>query len=80
MQTVYSLQQERAWYDSHRASLVPEPDADSVLDEVRQGAPPRSRGRGMTARHLARFFDATLWSGYNDDENVSLTCNKTAHH
>ncbi|KAF8349008.1 hypothetical protein F5887DRAFT_948736 [Amanita rubescens] len=66
---VLSDDQERAWYDSHRASLVPEPDADSVLEEVRQGAPPSSRGRGMTARHLARFFDATLWSGYSDDEN-----------
>ncbi|KAF8622578.1 hypothetical protein AX15_006923 [Amanita polypyramis BW_CC] len=66
---VLSDDQERAWYDSHRSSLVPEPDADSVLDEVRRGAPPRTRGRGMTARHLARFFDATLWSNFDDNGN-----------
>ena len=28
----------------------------------------------MTARHLARFFDTTLWSSYDDNENVSSTC------
>ncbi|KAK2463473.1 hypothetical protein APHAL10511_004559 [Amanita phalloides] len=65
---VLSDDQERAWYDSHRASFVPEPDADSVLDEIRQGAAPRHRGKGVTTRHLARFFD-TIWTSYGDNED-----------
>lgn len=66
---VLSDDQERAWYDSHRATLVPEPDADDVLNDVRRGGPlPRTRGRGLTARHLARFFDATLWLSFDEDE------------
>ncbi|KAF5367046.1 hypothetical protein D9758_004051 [Tetrapyrgos nigripes] len=65
---VLSDDQERAWYDSHRASLVPEPDEKSVYEDIRKGAPPpRTRGRGLTARHLARFFDQTVWTGFSDE-------------
>ncbi|KJA23016.1 hypothetical protein HYPSUDRAFT_66731 [Hypholoma sublateritium FD-334 SS-4] len=67
---VLSDEQERAWYDSHRASLVPEPDADTVFDDIRKGANlnARVRDRGLTVRHLARFFDATIWSNFGDGE------------
>jgi len=68
---VLSDEQERAWYDSHRASLVPEPDAETVFDDVRKGVNPsaRVRGRGLTVRHLARFLDATIWDSFGDEEN-----------
>ncbi|KAK0495324.1 DnaJ domain-containing protein [Armillaria luteobubalina] len=68
---VLSDEQERAWYDSHKASLEPEPDAETVFEDIRKGAPPpRARDRGLTVRHLARFFDATIWSGFADDDSV----------
>ncbi|KAK0469973.1 uncharacterized protein EV420DRAFT_1257249 [Desarmillaria tabescens] len=71
---VLSDEQERAWYDSHKASLQPEPDAETVFEDIRKGAPPpRARDRGLTVRHLARFFDATIWSGFADDENGFFT-------
>ncbi|KAG7450990.1 DnaJ-domain-containing protein [Guyanagaster necrorhizus] len=67
---VLSDEQERAWYDSHKVSLQPEPDAETVFEDIRKGAPPpRARDRGLTVRHLARFFDATIWSGFADDDN-----------
>ncbi|KAF8581085.1 DnaJ-domain-containing protein [Ramaria rubella] len=60
---------ERAWYDSHRASLVPEADAGTVLEEVRSGkTQPRARDRGLTVRHLMKFFDASNWSGFDDSD------------
>ncbi|KAG9315098.1 DnaJ-domain-containing protein [Chiua virens] len=62
--------EERAWYDSHKASLVPEPDADAVFEDIKNGAPPsRARDRGLTVRHLSRFFDATIWSGFDGGQN-----------
>ncbi|KAK0204621.1 DnaJ domain-containing protein [Desarmillaria ectypa] len=71
---VLSDEQERAWYDSHKASLQPEPDAEKVFEDIRRGVPPpRARDRGLTVRHLARFFDATIWSGFADDENGFFT-------
>ncbi|KAG0708086.1 DnaJ-domain-containing protein [Suillus ampliporus] len=71
---VLSDDQERAWYDSHKASLAPEPDAAAVFEDIRKGAPPpRARDRGLTVRHLAQFFDATVWSGFNDSENSFFT-------
>ncbi|KAK0193607.1 hypothetical protein F5146DRAFT_1031419 [Armillaria mellea] len=71
---VLSDEQERAWYDSHKASLEPEPDAETVFEDIRKGAPPpRARDRGLTVRHLARFFDATIWSGFADDDNGFFT-------
>ncbi|KAH8094576.1 DnaJ-domain-containing protein [Cristinia sonorae] len=64
---VLSDEQERAWYDSHRASLVPEPDADTVFEDIKRGAaPPRARDRGLTVNHLARFFDPTQYVGFDD--------------
>lgn len=64
--------QERAWYDGHRASLVPEPDADIVLDDIRRGAPlPGKKDRGLTVRHLNAFFNPRIWKTFEGDgENV----------
>lgn len=71
---VLSDDQERAWYDSHKASLAPEPDAEAVFEDIRKGAPPpRARDRGLTIRHLAQFFDATIWAGFDDSENSFFT-------
>lgn len=71
---VLSDDQERAWYDTHKASLAPEPDAEAVFEDIRKGAPPpRARGRGLTVRHLAQFLDATVWSGFDDSENSFFT-------
>ncbi|KAK7454543.1 hypothetical protein VKT23_011297 [Stygiomarasmius scandens] len=65
---VLSDEQERAWYDSHRASLAPEPDEQTVYEDIRKGAPPpRARDRGLTVRHLTRFFDASIWNGFGDE-------------
>ncbi|KAG6909987.1 hypothetical protein DXG01_013987 [Tephrocybe rancida] len=65
--TLQQAYEERAWYDSHKASLVPEPDAETVFENIRKGAPPpRARDRGLTSRHLSRFLDASLWSGFDD--------------
>ncbi|KAI1786776.1 DnaJ-domain-containing protein [Ganoderma leucocontextum] len=71
---VLSDEQERAWYDSHRASLIPEPDAAAVFEEIRSGVPPsRARDRGLTVRHLAQFFDTTIWDGFDDGPNSFFT-------
>lgn len=70
--SIFHLLQERAWYDSHRASLIPEPDAADVLEEIRKGAPPpRARDRGLTVRHLTQFFDISVFDGFDDGPNVS---------
>ena len=34
---LYFVAQERAWYDSHRASLAPEPDADGNAEAEPDG-------------------------------------------
>ncbi|KAI0324672.1 DnaJ-domain-containing protein [Cubamyces sp. BRFM 1775] len=71
---VLSDEQERAWYDSHRASLVPEPDAAAVFEEIRKGAPPpRARDRGLTVRHLTQFFDVGIYDGFDDGPNSFFT-------
>ncbi|TBU25175.1 DnaJ-domain-containing protein [Dichomitus squalens] len=71
---VLSDEQERAWYDSHRASLIPEPDAAAVFEEIRKGAPPpRARDRGLTVRHLAQFFDTSIVDGLDDGPNGFFT-------
>ncbi|CDO77186.1 hypothetical protein BN946_scf184705.g11 [Trametes cinnabarina] len=71
---VLSDEQERAWYDSHRASLIPEPDAADVFDEIKRGAPPpRARDRGLTVRHLAQFFDTGIYDGFDDGPNSFFT-------
>ncbi|KAF5327698.1 hypothetical protein D9619_004517 [Psilocybe cf. subviscida] len=68
---ILSDEQERAWYDSHRASLIPEPDAETVFEDIRKGANlnSRVRDRGLTVRHLARFMDVNIWEGFDDEEN-----------
>ncbi|KAI5121238.1 hypothetical protein M0805_007245 [Coniferiporia weirii] len=77
---VLSDEQERAWYDSHRASLVPEPDAETVFDEIRkagtsaakgtgQRAAQRPQDRGITVRHLAPFFDVSNWGDFDDNDS-----------
>lgn len=70
--TFHPWYEERAWYDNHRASLAPEVDADTVLDDIRSGAPPpRGRDRGLTASHLKTFLDPTIWKTFEgDSENV----------
>ncbi|KAH8817667.1 hypothetical protein DL96DRAFT_1623054 [Flagelloscypha sp. PMI_526] len=73
---VLSDDQERAWYDQHKASLQPEPDAETVFEDIRRG--PSSKNskaradRGLTARHITRFFDATVWKGFDDDNPDSF--------
>ncbi|KAH7884590.1 DnaJ-domain-containing protein [Phlebopus sp. FC_14] len=71
---VLTDEQERAWYDSHKASLVPEPDAATVFEDIRAGVPPpRARDRGLTARHLSQFFNASAWSAPDDSANGFFT-------
>ncbi|KAI0833753.1 DnaJ domain-containing protein [Trametes gibbosa] len=71
---VLSDDQERAWYDSHRAALVPEADAADIMDEIRRGAPPpRARDRGLSVRHLAPFFDTSVYDGFDDSSNSFFT-------
>ncbi|KAF8207558.1 hypothetical protein K438DRAFT_1575955 [Mycena galopus ATCC 62051] len=71
---VLSDEQERAWYDSHKASLAPEPDDATVYEDIRKGAPPsRAQDRGLTVRQLTRFFDSSIWSGVDDGENSFFT-------
>ncbi|KAL6307501.1 hypothetical protein BKA93DRAFT_815864 [Sparassis latifolia] len=71
---VLSDEQERAWYDSHRASLLPEPDAQTVFEDIKTGAPPpRARDRRLTVRHLAQFFNTTIYEGFDDGKDSFYT-------
>ncbi|KAK7686133.1 hypothetical protein QCA50_010945 [Cerrena zonata] len=71
---VLSDEQERAWYDNHRASLVPEPDASTVFEDIKKGAPhPRARDRGLTVRHLTQFFDVSIYKGFDDGPDDFFT-------
>ncbi|KAA1467416.1 DnaJ-domain-containing protein [Dentipellis sp. KUC8613] len=71
---VLSDEQERAWYDSHRASLVPEADAETVFEDIKKGhTPARARDRGLSVKHLAPFFNPSIWSGFDDGENSFFT-------
>ncbi|KAJ7104319.1 hypothetical protein B0H15DRAFT_960443 [Mycena belliarum] len=71
---VLSDEQERAWYDSHKAALAPEPDDATVYEDIRKGAAPsRAQDRGLTVRHLSRFFDLSIWSGVDDGDNSFFT-------
>lgn len=50
---------------------MPEADEETVWEDIRRGAPPpRTRDRGLTVRHLSRFFDSTMWSGFDDGDDV----------
>ncbi|TFY74996.1 hypothetical protein EWM64_g9015, partial [Hericium alpestre] len=71
---ILSDEQERAWYDSHRASLVPEPDAQTVFEDIKRGSTPaRAKDRGLTVKHLAPFFNPSIWTGFDDGENSFFT-------
>ncbi|KAG8908328.1 hypothetical protein FRB99_007254 [Tulasnella sp. 403] len=68
--------EERAWYDSHRSSLAPEPDAEAVFEDIRKGAPPptskrKSTDPGLQAKHLLRFMDASIWKAMDDSDYAS---------
>ncbi|KAF7327557.1 hypothetical protein MKEN_00334700 [Mycena kentingensis (nom. inval.)] len=70
---VLSDPQERAWYDSHKASLAPEPDDATVFEDIQKGAAPsraRAHAPGITARQLTRYFDASIWTGFDDSEKA----------
>ena len=72
LSTAIAPKQERAWYDSHRASLVPEPDVETVFEDIKKGTTPaRARDRGLSVRHLAPFLNASIWSALDDSDNVS---------
>ncbi|EJU04702.1 DnaJ-domain-containing protein [Dacryopinax primogenitus] len=65
---VLSDEQERTWYDNHRANLAPEPDADEVFDDIKRGTSKKARANapGLTTRHIMKFFDSTLYKGFDD--------------
>jgi DnaJ family protein A protein 5 len=70
---------ERAFYDSHRASLVPEQDAEEVFEDIKRGAAPsRARDRGLTVRHLAPFFHPSVWKGFDDGPDVGAPSHRLA--
>jgi hypothetical protein len=42
------------------------------LNDIRSGPQAKkSRGRGLTDKHILRFFDPTLWKELDDSANVS---------
>ena len=57
---------------------MPEPDAETVFEEIRKGnttaagKAARVKGPGLTVRHLAQFFDASNWSGFDDSDSVCV--------
>lgn len=71
---VLSDEQERAWYDSHRSALAPEPDAETVINDIKTGAaPPRARDRGLTVRHIQAFLNPSIWSSFDDGADGFFT-------
>lgn len=52
--------------------MIPEADAEVVFQDVCKGVnlTSRIRDRGLSVRHLARFFDATIWKGFDDEDKV----------
>lgn len=51
--------------------MVPEPDVQSVFEDIKSGAVPnRARDRGLTVRHLQPFLDASIWSDFDDSQDV----------
>ena len=51
--------------------MVPEPDVQTVFEDIKSGAAPnRARDRGLTVRHLQPFFDPSIWSGFDDSQDV----------
>ena len=47
---------------------MPEADVDTVLDDIRRGAPPpRGKDRGLTVSHLNAFIDPRVWKTFEGD-------------
>lgn len=45
-----------------------------MFEDIKRGAPSsRARDRGLTERHLERFFDPTIWKDFGDGPDVSLS-------
>ncbi|CAE6406454.1 unnamed protein product [Rhizoctonia solani] len=69
---VLSDEQERAWYDSHRASMGPTLGGEDVFEDIvsSDGKPFKARPRdpGMTTPQLFHFFDATLATSMDDSK------------
>ncbi|KAF9516991.1 hypothetical protein BS47DRAFT_1340311 [Hydnum rufescens UP504] len=76
---VLSDGQERAWYDSHRGDLVPEPDASTVFEDIKRGFDPSDQPRrrhndpGLTPKHILQFFNASTWSSMDDGPKSFFT-------
>ncbi|KAG9005081.1 hypothetical protein FRB93_009950 [Tulasnella sp. JGI-2019a] len=73
---VLSDEQERAWYDNHRASLEPEPDMEAMFEDIRRGTTSgrrRMRDSGLQVNHIIRFMDFTIWDTMDDGENGFFT-------
>ena len=48
-----------------------------MFDDIRRGGTttpkrPNVRDRGLTVKHLMRFFDSTAWSGLDDSDTVRM--------
>ncbi|CAE6341092.1 unnamed protein product [Rhizoctonia solani] len=69
---VLSDEQERAWYDSHRASMGPTLDGEDIFEDIvsRSGKPFRARARdpGLTTHQIFHFFDATIVTSMDDSK------------
>ncbi|KAG8739763.1 hypothetical protein FRC10_005188 [Ceratobasidium sp. 414] len=67
---VLSDEQERAWYDSHRASMGPSLDAEDMFDDIVSGGNKPYRARagdpGLSVSHLFPFFDAVIYTRMDD--------------
>ncbi|KAJ1308012.1 hypothetical protein OPQ81_002083 [Rhizoctonia solani] len=65
-------EQERAWYDSHRASMGPVVGGDQIFEDIvsNTGKPFKARPRdpGLTVPQLFHFFDATLATSMDDSK------------
>ncbi|KAF8738396.1 DnaJ molecular chaperone homology domain, partial [Rhizoctonia solani] len=72
---VLSDEQERAWYDSHRASMGPTLGGEDIFEDIvsNNGKPFKARPRdpGMTTPQLFHFFDATLATSMDDSKYAS---------
>ncbi|KAG9121798.1 hypothetical protein FRC07_002100 [Ceratobasidium sp. 392] len=63
--------EERAWYDSHRASMGPTLDADDMFEDIVSGKKKhraRAGDPGISVSHLFPFFDAAGYSGMDDSK------------
>ncbi|KAF8751573.1 DnaJ molecular chaperone homology domain [Rhizoctonia solani] len=73
---VLSDEQERAWYDSHRASMGPTLGGEDIFEDIvsNNGKPFKARPRdpGMTTPQLFHFFDATLATSMDDSKYASV--------